>query len=96
MTSSKNSKTCELGHTFEKSSDCPVCPKCEELRKPFEGFLSTLGAPARRALENEGITTLEQLARYSKKELLSLHGMGKSTIPKLQSALQTVQLDFRS
>ncbi len=54
-----------------------------------------IGAPARRALEREGIKTLEQLAKYSEKEILSLHGMGKSTLPKLQKLLTDNDLTFK-
>lgn len=95
MVTTKRLKTCENGHQFYKSSDCPTCPVCEELRKPKDQFLSLLGAPARRALEREGITTLEKLSSYSEKEILSLHGMGKSSIPKLQKILSEKKLAFR-
>ncbi len=83
MDTKKKLKTCKNGHQFFKSSDCPTCPICEEERKPKDNFLSNIGAPARRALEREGIITLEILSTYSEKEILNLHGMGKSTIPKL-------------
>jgi len=88
-------KTCPKGHKFYKSSDCPVCPICEEERKPKYSFLALLGAPARRALENEGITSLEKLSAYSEKEILSLHGMGKSSLPKLNDALNRAGLAFK-
>lgn len=89
-------KTCKNGHKFQKSSDCPTCPICEEERKPKDNFLSLIGAPARRALEREGITSLEKLSTYSEKEILSLHGMGKSTIPKLSDALTNAGLLIKS
>lgn len=95
MTTKGILKTCEKGHQFYKSSDCPVCPVCEEERKPKDNFLSYLVGPARRALENNGITTLEQLSKYTEKEILSFHGMGKSTIPKLQELLTNQKLSFR-
>ena len=93
--SKKKQKVCINGHTFYKSSDCPVCPICEKEKKPKDEFLSLLGAPARRALESEGIKTLKQLSRYSEAELLKLHGMGPSTIPKLAKALERAGLAFR-
>jgi DNA-directed RNA polymerase alpha subunit len=62
---------------------------------PNDNFLSLLSAPARRALENNGITTLEQLSKYSKKEVLKFHGMGKSTIPKLEKLLAEENMAFR-
>lgn len=88
-------KTCKNGHQFYKSLDCPTCPICEKERKPKNSFLTLLAAPARRALENNGITTLEQLSKYSEKEVLSLHGMGKSTIPVLQKLLTDNKLAFK-
>jgi uncharacterized protein YdhG (YjbR/CyaY superfamily) len=58
------------------------------------GFLYVLGAPARRALEREGITTVKQLARYNEKDILALHGMGPSSMPKLRAALKADGLAF--
>jgi predicted RecB family nuclease len=78
---------CKNGHEFYKSSNCPGFPICEEERKPKGNFLSLLSASARRALERVGITNLEILSTYSEKEILNLHGMGKSTIPKLYDLL---------
>lgn len=83
------------GHTFRKSSKCPVCPVCEELSKPEDGFLSMIPAPARRALIGEGITSLEKLAEFSENELLALHGFGPGSLPKLRMALDTRKLAFR-
>lgn len=94
MDANKTLRICKNGHPFYKSSDCPTCPICEDERKPKDNFLSLLGAPARRALEREGIKTLEQLSTYSEKEILSLHGMGKSTIPKLEKLLSARSLGF--
>ncbi len=88
-------KICKNGHQFYKSSDCPTCPICERERKPKEDFLKALAAPARRALENEGIQTIEHLSQYSENELLSLHGMGKSSIPKLKIILEKHNLSLR-
>jgi len=88
-------KTCVKGHKFNKSSDCPICPICEEERKSKSEFLSQIGSPARRALESEGIKSLEQLSTYSERDLLTLHGMGKSTIPKLNDALDKVGLSLK-
>ena len=83
MQPKKNLKNCKQGHQFHKSSDCPT-----------SSFLSFIPAPARRALENNGIKTLEQLSVYSQKEILQFHGMGKSTIPKLQKLLSDKNLSF--
>ncbi|QCJ41253.1 hypothetical protein FAY30_04715 [Bacillus sp. S3] len=90
-----NLRTCNKGHKYYKSSDCPTCPTCEQERKPNNGFLSVLSAPARRALENNGITTLQKLSTYSEIEILQFHGMGPASLPKLRSALEENGLSFR-
>lgn len=95
METTKNLKTCKNGHHFFKSSDCLTCPICEEERKPKDRFLSLLVAPARRALERENIKTVEELSKWSEKEILKLHGMGKSTIPKLKTILADNGLSFK-
>lgn len=89
-------KTCKNGHQFYKGSDCPTCPICEEERKPKDSFLALIGAPARRALERENIKTLEDLAKWTEKEIINLHGMGPSTIPKLKKVLSENGLFFRN
>jgi Bacterial RNA polymerase, alpha chain C terminal domain len=91
----KTLKTCPNGHQFYKSSDCPSCPHCDQQRRPAEGFMSRLGAPARRALETAGITTLKKLSTFTEKEILSLHGMGPKSIPTLKSALEAEGLEFK-
>jgi len=91
----KRERTCPKGHRYFKSSDCPACPVCEQERKPTDGFLAALSAPARRALQNNGITTLEQLAGLSEKELLAFHGMGKASLPKLRGSLKEAGLSFK-
>jgi DNA-directed RNA polymerase alpha subunit len=60
-----------------------------------EGFLSDLSAPARRALEKKGITTADGLVSYTEKEILSLHGMGPASMPKLKEALKEKNLHFK-
>ncbi len=88
-------KTCENGHTFIKSSDCPTCPICEQNRKPASEWMNILSAPARRALENEKITTLAKLAKYKSADILKLHGMGPASIPKLTKVLSDAGLAFK-
>lgn len=91
----KTWRTCPNGHRYLKSSDCPVCPVCETERKPEVGFLSELAAPARRALENAGIDSLAKLSKFRESEILNLHGIGPSPIPKLRTALKVKNLDFK-
>lgn len=59
-----------------------------------QGF-DSLAAPARRALENNGIHTPQELAQYSEAEILKFHGMGRSSIPKLQQLLAENGLTFK-
>ena len=40
-------------------------------------LLQKLSKPAQRALQNEGIITMEQLSEYSEKEVSKLHGIGR-------------------
>ena len=93
---SNSLRTCKNGHQYYKSSDCPVCPYCEKERKPLNSFLSLLPAPARRALENNNITTLKKLSKYSEEEILAFHGMGPGSIPKLREALKAAGLSFKA
>jgi len=92
----KKFKTCPKGHQFYKSTDCPTCPICEKENKPISGFLSLISAPARRALEREGINSLTQLSKLREKELLQLHGMGPKAIAKLKNILADNSIFFSS
>jgi uncharacterized protein YdhG (YjbR/CyaY superfamily) len=59
------------------------------------GTPEKLGAPAKRALANAQITSLDALARYSEAEILALHGIGPGSIPALRAALAAAGLAFR-
>ncbi len=96
MTTSKGTlRTCKKGHQYYKSSDCPVCPTCAAEEKPEEEILAVVGAPARRALQNAGISNAKQLSKWSKKELLQLHGFGPSSIPRLEAVLKKQGLSLK-
>ena len=87
--------TCPEGHRYHKSSDCPTYPICEQELKAESGFLSLSGAPARRAFENNGITTAQELSQRSAKELFSLHFMGKASIRTLRAVLTETGLNVK-
>jgi hypothetical protein len=55
--------------------------------------LPSIGAPATRALTNEGITTLELVAGRPARRLLALHGLGPRAIRILAEALEAAGLD---
>jgi uncharacterized protein YdhG (YjbR/CyaY superfamily) len=85
----KKLHTCVNGHNFKKSSECRTCPICEEERKLANPFLEKFSAPARRALEKEGINTLEKLANYKPEQLLQLHEFGPSSLKVIEELLNT-------
>jgi uncharacterized protein YdhG (YjbR/CyaY superfamily) len=60
------------------------------VKDPFAG----LSAPAKRALLNAGINDLRKLSKYTEEEILSLHGIGATSIPKLKKALAAAKLSF--
>ena len=89
-------KVCPKGHVFYKTPGCSSCPRCEAGRRPTQGFLAELAAPARRALEGAGLTTLAKLARRSEAQLMQLHGMGPNAITKLRASLQKAGFNFKN
>ncbi|RVW11021.1 hypothetical protein EGT67_00680 [Prescottella agglutinans] len=67
-----------------------------ETAEPGVGELPTaIGRPATRALRQAGITTLEAVARHSRKELLALHGVGPKAIRVLAEVLGKRGSTFR-
>lgn len=64
--------------------------------KQKTGNFPGLSAPAQRALQNSGIFDLRKLSTYSEAEVLSLHGIGPTTLPKLRATLKTAGLSFRN
>lgn len=88
-------KICSEGHRYHKRSDCRTCPVCENKRKPAEGLLTKLSAPARRALQSIEVHTAQDLSKFSEDQVLQLHGLGPSSIPKLKAALKAEGLSFK-
>lgn len=54
-----------------------------------------IGAPAVRALESAGYTTLKQLTRVTEAEIAQLHGMGPKALGILREALKAEGLSFK-
>jgi predicted RecB family nuclease len=63
--------------------------------KPADDFLSMLSAPARRALQQKGITTVEALAVFTETEIAALHGIGPESIRTLRNILSSNHLTFK-
>ncbi|SHF03813.1 RNA polymerase, alpha chain C terminal domain [Arenibacter palladensis] len=95
MATKKTKRTCKYGHIFYKSTDCPTCPNCEKLKEPPSGFLALLSNPARNTLLYHGIDTVQKLSTYTEKEILNLHGIGKTSLPKFKKALESEGLTFK-
>ena len=95
MATEKIKKTCKYGHTFYKSSDCPICPTCEKLKEPASGFLALLSNPARNALLHHEIDTIHKLSNYTEKEIMKIHGIGKASLPTFRNALEEHGLTFK-
>jgi hypothetical protein len=96
MATPSNLRICPKGHKYYKSTDCPTCPVCEADRKPEEGFLELLSAPARRAMENNGILSVMHLSKWTQKEVLKLHGVGPASLPVFKKVLAENGLQFAS
>lgn len=58
--------------------------------------LTGLGKPAQQALINSKIYTTQHLARWTRSGIAKLHGIGPSTLPKLEAALEADGLTFKS
>ena len=58
--------------------------------------MARLAAPARRALERAGISSLQELALCNEKELLALHGFGPATLPVLRKELKAAGMQFNT
>jgi hypothetical protein len=55
----------------------------------------SIGAPATRALREQGITSVEQVADWTADDLRALHGVGPIAIARLTEALAGLGLAFR-
>ena len=76
---------CKNGHRFTRTSSCRTCPTCAEESKKSDGYPAALAAPARRALTAAGIRNPTDLAKWSEKDLLELHGVGPNALTVLRS-----------
>lgn len=61
----------------------------------IEILLDQMSRPAASALQHVGIKTLQQLAQLTEKEILGLHGIGKASIPTINSVLEANSLKLK-
>jgi len=62
--------------------------------RPVGNLPDEIGKTAARELSLNGITSLQQVATYSKKELLAIHGVGPKAIAILNEALAAEGLNY--
>jgi len=62
----------------------------------IEILLEKLAAPARRALANANIKTLEELANHTEREILGLHGIGKNAMAVIKATLEEHALALKA
>ena len=55
-----------------------------------------IGKPALRALDDAGICTLDDAAKWQESELAALHGVGPKALGILKAALEAQGLSFRA
>jgi len=53
-----------------------------------------LTKPVQRAIQSVGIMTIEQLSKYSEKEISSIHGIGKNAMNTIKQTLIENGLTF--
>ncbi|SHK83353.1 Uncharacterized conserved protein YdhG, YjbR/CyaY-like superfamily, DUF1801 family [Chitinophaga jiangningensis] len=78
-----------------KENEEKQAKKKSPAKKTESFFIPRISNPARRALESIGINTPKKLAKYSEKEMLALHGMGKASLPLMRETLLQHGLSFR-
>lgn len=57
--------------------------------------LPKISAPATRALASAGITTIEDLSKFTEAEVMALHGMGPHAMRILKEMLGLHGLSFK-
>jgi predicted flap endonuclease-1-like 5' DNA nuclease len=62
--------------------------------RPVGDLPDEIGRTAARELSLNGITSLEQVARHSRQELLTIHGVGPKAIRILEEALAAQGLGY--
>jgi large subunit ribosomal protein L21 len=78
----------------EKPKAAPKKAPAKKAESADGGLPEGLGAPATKALEEEGLTTLEQVAGKTEAELLELHGVGPKAVETIKEALAAENLSL--
>jgi|GEM_PF-689015 len=87
----------ESGHqhapTVNSANENAMAPSPDV--RPVGDLPDAIGKTAARELSLNGITSLEQVAGRSQKELLAIHGVGPKAIAILAEALALKGLDYK-
>jgi hypothetical protein len=86
-----------LGWKPRESMNMQQCDPVKVQAFDYSGLSAAfqkLAKPAKRALINNGITTTEDMAKHTEKEVMKFHGIGRSALPLLRAALQADGLEF--
>lgn len=79
-----------------KEAPEPAAAKAAETSEATAGGLpEDIGKPATKALEEAGITTLEQVASRTEDQLLALKGIGPKAVEALAAALADANLSLK-
>ena len=73
-----------------------MAPPTERTHPNHAAFPSGIGGPALRALQNAGVRSMDDLARWTEADLLALHGMGPKGVRVLGEALRASGRGFRT
>ena len=57
-------------------------------------LLEKLAKPAQRAIQNAGITTFDQLSKYSEKEVSQFHGIGQKALNVIKEEMKEKGFNF--
>ncbi|MCT4560300.1 MAG: hypothetical protein N4A41_02895 [Crocinitomicaceae bacterium] len=86
-------RICSNGHRYEKTSDCPVCPRCEQLLWVGSQWVG-LANPAKRALAAHGVEDYSDFIKYTREEVASWHGIGPNALKKIEEKLKECHLSW--
>lgn len=64
------------------------------MENPTTDLPGKLGNPAKRALDQAGLKTLQDVSQWKKSEILKLHGVGPNAIQQLEQAFEKNGLYF--
>ncbi len=73
----------------QKSAKVPIDPR-------LDVELANLSKPAQRALVSHSIFSARDLARFTRKDVAAMHGIGPSAFPILDATLKSAGLQFKA